>query len=297
VKEFEYQAPASLDLAVKLLSELNGQARPMAGGTDLLVQIRQNRQTPDRVVDVKKIPELNELRYDPSQGLTIGAAVPCYLIYQDQNVATSYQGLVDSTSIIGGIGIQGRATLGGNLCNSSPSGDSLPTMIALGATALIAGPQGRREVPVEQFCTAPARNVLQPGELLVAIRFPAPRANSGAHYQRFIPRYEMDIAVVGVGAQVELDRDKRTIRSARIALGAVAPTPLFVPQAGAALEGKPATEESFRQAAEIAREAAKPISDMRGTAEQRTHLVGVLTRRVLMGAAARARGEVVHASH
>jgi carbon-monoxide dehydrogenase medium subunit len=297
VKEFEYQAPASLDQAVKLLSELNGRARPMAGGTDLLVQIRQNRQTPDRVVDVKKVPELNELRYDPSQGLTIGAAVPCYLIYQDQNVAKSYPGLVDSASIIGGIGIQGRATLGGNLCNSSPSGDALPTMIALGATALIAGPQGRREVPVEQFCTAPARNVLQPGELLVAIRFPAPRANSGAHYQRFIPRYEMDIAVVGVGAQVELDRDKRTIRSARIALGAVAPTPLFVPQAGAALEGKPATEESFRQAAEIAREAAKPISDMRGTAEQRTHLVGVLTRRVLMGAAARARGEVVHASH
>ncbi|HEY3078923.1 MAG TPA: xanthine dehydrogenase family protein subunit M [Chloroflexota bacterium] len=297
MKEFEYQAPASLDQAVKLLSELNGRARPMAGGTDLLVQIRQNRQTPDRVVDVKKVPELNELRYDPSQGLTIGAAVPCYLIYQDQNVAKSYPGLVDSASIIGGIGIQGRATLGGNLCNSSPSGDALPTMIALGATALIAGPQGRREVPVEQFCTAPARNVLQPGELLVAIRFPAPRANSGAHYQRFIPRYEMDIAVVGVGAQVELDRDKRTIRSARIALGAVAPTPLFVPQAGAALEGKPATEESFRQAAEIAREAAKPISDMRGTAEQRTHLVGVLTRRVLMGAAARARGEVVHASH
>jgi carbon-monoxide dehydrogenase medium subunit len=297
VKEFEYQAPTSLDQAVQLMAELDGRARAMAGGTDLLVQIRQNRQTPERVVDVKKVPELNELRYDPSQGLTIGAAVPCYRIYQDQSVAKSYPGLIDSASIIGGIGIQGRATLGGNLCNSSPSGDSIPTMIALGATALIAGKNGRREVPVEQFCTAPGRNILEPGELLVAIRFPAPRPNSGAHYQRFIPRYEMDIAIVGVGAQVELDRDKRTVRSARIALAAVAPTPLFVPQAGAALEGKPATEESFRQAAEIAKEAARPITDMRGTAAQRKHLVGVLTRRVLMGAAARARGEVVHASH
>lgn len=297
MKEFEYQAPTSLGQAVQLMAELDGRARAMAGGTDLLVQIRQNRQTPERVVDVKKVPELNELRYDPSQGLTIGAAVPCYRIYRDQSVAKSYPGLIDSASIIGGIGIQGRATLGGNLCNSSPSGDSIPTMIALGATALIAGKNGRREVPVEQFCTAPGQNVLQPGELLVAIRFPAPRPNSGAHYQRFIPRYEMDIAVVGVGAQVELDRDKRTVRSARIALAAVAPTPLFVPQAGAALEGKPATEESFRQAAEIAKEAARPITDMRGTVAQRKHLVGVLTRRVLMGAAARARGEVVHASH
>jgi carbon-monoxide dehydrogenase medium subunit len=297
VKEFEYQAPTTLEGAVQLLAELNGRAKPMAGGTDLIVQIRQNRQAPDRVVDVKKVPELNELRFDRAGGLTIGAAVPCYRIYREQSVARSYPGLIDSASIIGGIGIQGRATLGGNLCNSSPSGDSLPTMIALGATALIAGPQGRREVPVEQFCTGPARNVLQPGELLVGLRFPPPRANSGAHYQRFIPRYEMDIAVVGVGAQVELDADKRTIRSARIALGAVAPVPLFVPEAGAALEGKPANEDSFRQAAEIAREAARPISDMRGTAEERRHLVGVLTRRVLMGAAARARGEDVHASH
>ena len=297
MKEFEYQAPTSLAQAVQLMAELNGRARAMAGGTDLLVQIRQNRQTPERVVDVKKIPELNELRYDGSRGLTVGAAVPCYRIYRDRAVAQSYPGLIDSASIIGGIGIQGRATLGGNLCNSSPSGDALPTMIALGATAVIAGPNGQREVPVEQFCTAPGRNVLRPGELLVAIRFPAPPANSGAHYQRFIPRYEMDIAIVGVGAQVELDTDKRTVRSARIALGAVAPTPLFVPEAGTALEGKPANEESFRQAGEIAKEAAKPITDMRGTAAQRKHLVGVLTRRVLMGAAARARGEVVHASH
>jgi CO/xanthine dehydrogenase FAD-binding subunit len=296
MKEFEYLAPSSLGEALQRLAESNGQARPMAGGTDLIVQMRQGRQSPGRVVDVKKVPELNELKVG-SDGLTIGAAVPCYRIYQNKDVQKGYAGLVDSASIIGGIGIQGRATLGGNLCNSSPSGDSIPSLIALGAVARIAGPNGSREVPVAQFCTAPGRNVLQSGELLVAIHFPAPRPNSGAHYQRFIPRYEMDIAVVGVGAQVELSDDKKTVRSARIALAAVAPTPLFVEEAGAALEGKPATEESFREAAEIAKAAAKPISDMRGTAAQRKHLVGVITRRVLMGAAARARGEVVHASH
>jgi len=296
LKEFEYLAPGSLSEALQQLAEKNGQARAMAGGTDLIVQMRAGRLAPGRVVDVKKVPELNELKVD-GQGLTIGAAVPCYRIYQNADVKKGYPGLVDSASIIGGIGIQGRATLGGNLCNSSPSGDSIPTLIALGAVAKIAGPGGNRDVPVAQFCTAPGRNVLQPGELLVSIRIPAPRPNSGAHYQRFIPRYEMDIAVVGVGASVELSDDKKTVRSARIALAAVAPTPLFVEAAGAALAGKPATEESFQAAADIAKAAAKPISDMRGTAPQRTHLVGVLTRRVLLGAAARARGEVVHASH
>jgi CO/xanthine dehydrogenase FAD-binding subunit len=296
LKEFEYLAPSTLSEALQQLAAKNGQARAMAGGTDLIVQMRQGRQAPGRVVDVKGVSELNELRVG-ADGLTIGAAVPCYRVYQHRDVQKSYAGLVDSASIIGGIAIQGRATLGGNLCNSSPSGDSLPTLIALGAIARIAGPNGKREVPVAQFCTAPGRNVLQPGELLVSINIPSPRPHSGAHYQRFIPRYEMDIAVVGVGAQVELSDDRRTVRSARVSLGAVAPTPLFVEAAGAALEGKPATEESFRAAAEIAKEAAKPISDMRGTAAQRKHLVGVLTRRVLMGAAARARGEVVHASH
>jgi carbon-monoxide dehydrogenase medium subunit len=268
----------------------------MAGGTDVLVQMRAGRLKPDRVVDVKGVPELNELRADAS-GLTVGAAVPCYRIYGDAQVQKSYPGLIDAVSIIGGVGIQGRASLGGNLCNASPSGDSIPVLIALGATANLAGPNGRRSVPVEQFCTAPGRSVLGPGELLVSMSIPAPRPHSGAHYQRFIPRYEMDIAVVGVGAAVELSADGQTIRSARVSLGAVAPTPLFVAAAGAALEGKPANASSLAEAADIAREAAKPISDMRGTADQRKHLVAVLTQRVLEGAIARARGQEVHGAH
>jgi len=297
VKAFEYTAPTTLDEAIRLLAELNGRARPMAGGTDVLVQMRAGRLTPDRIVDVKNVPELNELRYDASGGLTIGAAVPCYKIYADQAIARAYPGLIDAASIVGGVAIQGRATLGGNLCNSSPSADTIPVLIAMGAKVNIRGPRGSRQLPAEQFCTAPGRNVLEAGEVVVSIELPAPPPNSGAHYQRFIPRYEMDIAVVGVGAGVVLSDDKRTIRSARIALGAVAPTPLFVPEAGQALEGKPAAEESLAAAAEIARNAARPIDDMRGTAAQRKHLVGVLTRRVLAGAIARARGEEVHGAH
>jgi CO/xanthine dehydrogenase FAD-binding subunit len=297
MKEFEYTAPATLDEAVRLLAELEGRARPMAGGTDVLVQMRAGRLTPERIVDVKNVPELNELRYDASGGLTIGAAVPCYRIYSDAAIVRAYPGLIDSASIVGGVAIQGRATLGGNLCNASPSADTIPVLIAMGATVNIRGPKGARQVKVEEFCTAPGRSILQPGELVVSIQLPAPAPNNGAHYQRFIPRYEMDIAVVGVGAGVVLSDDKQTIRSARVALAAVAPTPLFVPDAGAALEGKPATEESLLAAAEIAKKAAKPIDDMRGTAKQRTHLVGVLTRRVLAGAIARARGEEVHGAH
>jgi CO/xanthine dehydrogenase FAD-binding subunit len=297
MKAFDYAAPTSLQEALSLLASGNGGgARPMAGGTDVLVQMRAGRLRPDRVVDVKRVPELSELRLDGA-GLTIGAAVPCYQIYQSAEVARAYPGLIDAASIIGGIGIQGRATLGGNLCNSSPSGDSIPILIALGAQANIAGPNGQRSVPVESFCTGPGRNVLDAGELLVSLTIPAPRPHSGAHYQRFIPRYEMDIAVVGVGAAVELSSDGQTIRSARVALAAVAPTPLFVTEAGAALEGKAASDDALAAAAAAAQAAARPITDMRGTAAQRKHLVGVLTTRVLRGAIARARGQEVESAH
>jgi carbon-monoxide dehydrogenase medium subunit len=297
MKAFDYAAPTSLQEALSLLAsgEAAG-ARPMAGGTDVLVQMRAGRLRPDRVVDLKKVPELTALRLDGG-GLTIGAAVPCYQIYGDAAIAKAYPGLIDAASIIGGIGIQGRATLGGNLCNSSPSGDSIPILIALGATANIAGPNGQRSIPVESFCTGPGRNVLDAGELLVSLTVPAARPGAGAHYQRFIPRYEMDIAVVGVGAAVDLSPDGQTIRSARVALGAVAPIPLLVAEAGAALEGKPVGDASLDAAAEAARAAARPITDMRGTAAQRRHLVGVLTKRVLQGAIARARGQEVASAH
>lgn len=295
MKDFEYTDPQTLREAVKLLAEKGENARVLAGGTDLIVQMRGRRFQPERVVDVKKIAELNELTFSPRKGLRIGAAVPCHLIYKDTEVAERFPGIIDTAMIIGGIQIQGRATLGGNLCNASPSADSIPSLIAYGATAEIQGPEGKRKVLVEDFCTAPGRSVLQPGEILVCIQIPQNKNNSGAHYLRFIPRNEMDIAVVGVGAYVELGGrgKKQTFKTVRIALAAVGPTPIFARDAGAGLEGQPVNEESILAVAEAAKAAASPISDMRGPAEYRTHLVGVLTKRALIGAVKRARGQFV----
>ena len=293
MQPFAYQAPGTIEEAVALLAEKNGRARPFSGGTDLLVQMRLNLHDLDLVVDMKRIPELNQLSFDANTGLTIGAAVCAAQIYETAAVIDNYPGLIDSAMIIGGKAIQGRATLGGNLCNAAPSGDSIPAMIVLGATCTVAGPQGTRTVAVEDFCTGPRKTVLAPGEILVSIHVPAPQANAGAHYLRFTPRHEMDIAVVGAGASVVLSDDHSQIISARIALAAVAPTPLIVPAAGAALAGQAPSEEAFAAAAKLAQEAAKPISDVRGTAEQRRHLVGVLTTRALRGAVARAKGETL----
>ena len=286
MKWFDFATPASVAEAVGLLTAHPG-ARLLAGGTDLLVQLRAGRKETDLVVDLKRIPELNALEYDPVRGLTIGATVPCYRIYRDPTVARAYPALVELASLIGGTQIQGRASLGGNLCNAAPSADSIPLLIALGATCRISGPGGAREIAVEDFCTAPGRNVLQPGELLVSLHLPPPPAHSGARYLRFIPRNEMDIAVAGVGVEVVLDNGK--FRSARVALSAVAPTPLFVREAGDALAGQPVNDTSIARAADIARASVKPITDMRGTADYRRHICGVLTRRALEAAVQRAR--------
>jgi carbon-monoxide dehydrogenase medium subunit len=293
LRDFEYTAPGTLREAVKLLAEKGDRARVMAGGTDLIVQMRVNRIQPDRVVDIKNIPEMNELTFTPRTGLRIGAAVSCRRIYEDADIVQRYPAIVDSAAIIGGIQIQGRASFGGNVCNSSPSADSIPTLIAYGATCEIAGPDGKRRVPVEEFCTGPGANVLSPGELLVSLRIPLNRKGSGAHYLRFIPRNEMDIAVVGVGAYVELGGRGKVFKMARISLAAVAPIPVFASEASAQLSGQPVNDDTIAQAAEAAKSAARPISDMRGTAEFRTHLVGVLVKRALNGAVKRARGEKV----
>ncbi len=286
---FDYATPESVADAVVMLSDHGQNACVLAGGTDLIVQLRENRRRTDLVVDVKKIAELSALSYDAATGLTIGAAVPCYRIYGDAEIAAAYPGLMDAARLVGGTGIQGRASLGGNLCNASPAGDTIPPMIVLSGEAEIAGPDGTRKVAVEDFCTAPGRTVLEDGEFLVSLHFPAPLANSGAFYRRFIPRNEMDIAVVGVGASVVLSGDRSSFESARIAVGAVAPTPLFVREAGEALAGQPVSDETIRRAADLARDAARPISDMRGTADYRKHLTSVLTRRVVEGAVQRAK--------
>ena len=285
MRAFEYTSPKTVSAAAALLAEKGDQARVLAGGTDLIVQVREGKRQVERIVDIKDIPETNALSYDPQAGLHLGSAVPCYKIYGDEAISAAYPALADSTHIIGGTAIQGRAAVGGNLCNASPAADTIPALIVLGATCVIAGTDGSRDVPVEQFCTAPGITVLKNGEFLESLKIPAPKSNSSSFYLRFIPRNEMDIAVVGAGASVVLDDAKESFVSARIALAAVAPTPLFTEEASALLAGRSVSDESaIEEAAEAAKAIARPISDMRGSAEQRVHLVGVLTKRALNGA-------------
>ena len=286
MKWVDYALPHSVREAVDLLAEHGSEARMLAGGTDILVLLRGGLPA-KVVVDVKDIPDLNEITYDPVEGLTLGAAVPCYRVYGNRAVSRAYPGLIDAASLIGGTQIQGRASIGGNLCNAAPSADAIPPLIALEATVNIAGPGGSRQVAVEDFCTAPRQTVLTRGEMVVSIHLPPPAAGTGARYIRFIPRNEMDIAVAGAGVSVALDNG--TFKSARVALASVAPTPLFVREAGEALAGQEVNEANVQKAAEIARDAARPITDMRGTIEYRKHLCEVLTRRALNTAIDRAK--------
>jgi carbon-monoxide dehydrogenase medium subunit len=293
LKDFEYCAPSTLREAVALKAEKGNAARVLAGGTDLIVQMRGKRFAPDRVIDIKNIADANELSYSPRKGLIIGAGVPCWRVYNDAEIAGLYPGLIDSAAIIGGIQIQGRATFGGNLCNSSPSADTTPSLMTHSAVCNLIGPKGKRKVPVVDFCTGPGRNVLEPGEILVSLQVPGIRKNTGAHYQRFIPRNEMDIAVVGVSSHVVLANRGKEFKEARIALGAVGPTPIFASAASEGLTGQAVSDEAIAVAAAAAQSVATPISDMRGPAEFRTHLVGVLVKRTLAGAIDRARGKFV----
>ena len=291
MKAIDYASPETLAEAVALLSEGNGQARVLAGGTDVIVQVREGMRDLDLLVDIKKIPEVNELSFDPEKGLVLGSAVACCEICDDPDVSAAYPGIIDAASLVGGTAIQNRASLGGNLCNGSPAADTIAPLIVHHAVCRVTGPGGERQVPVEQFCTGPGRTVLEPGEVLVSFQIPAPSSGFGANYLRFIPRNEMDIAVVGTGSSVVLDEAGTTFVSGRVALGAVAPTPLLVEEASQLLAGSPINDETIEQGAEAAQSAARPISDIRGTVEQRKHLSGVLTRRTLQTAIARAKGD------
>jgi CO/xanthine dehydrogenase FAD-binding subunit len=282
-----YESPKSLAQALSLLSAAGEKGRLLAGGTDLLIQMRAGVRKPEQLIDAKSIPELQTLSFSAQDGLRIGAAVPCCRLIEDPAVRQHYPGLVEAAGLIGSVQIQSRCSLGGNLCNGSPAADTTPALIALGAICHVASSKGTRTVAVEDFVVSPGRTVLTADELLVEFRIPAPKPHSADCYQRFIPRNEMDIAVVGVGAAVTLNGD--TCTAARISLGAVAPTPLFAKEASASLVGKPLNESTIAAAAALAQQIAVPISDMRGTAEYRKHLVGVLTRRVLTTAAERAR--------
>jgi carbon-monoxide dehydrogenase medium subunit len=285
---FEYVAPRTLDEAYVAIS--NGKSTALlAGGTDMIVQLRENRRHAEQVLDVKHIPELMALEITPDGGLTIGAAVPCAQIYETADIVARFPAVIDSASLIGGTQIQSRASLGGNVCNASPAADSIPSLIAQDTKLVIGSKGGNREIAVEDFFAGPGRNNLQPGELLIQLKIPAPKPRSGAFFNRFIPRNEMDIAVVNAAARIELAEDGETITGAKVAIGAVAPTPLVVPAAAQALIGKPANEETFAAAGEAAAAAATPIDDMRGSVAQRKHLAKVLTVRALRGALQRAK--------
>lgn len=287
MQALKYARATSIDEAVRMLREGGETARALAGGTDVIVQARERRRVIDLFVDVKHIPDLTALEYDAQHGLRVGAAVPLYQIYGNADVQRVYPALRGATHVIGGKAIQGRATLGGNLGNSSPAADSIPAMMALDGVAAIAGPSGRREVHVDAFCTGPGRNVLQPGEFIVALRFPQPAPHSGQAWERFIPRNEMDIAVVNAACALTLSGE--TVTAARIAIGAVAPTTIMVPAAAEALIGRRLSDETIAAAGAAAKATATPIDDMRGTVRQRKHLADVLVQRVIRAAAERAR--------
>ncbi len=275
---FAYHRPTTLEEAARLLS--TPEARPLCGGTDLLVQMKDGRRRPQALVDIKAIPELQVLEFDEATGLRVGAAVPLADVCLFPPVRERYPAFHHGASIVGAIQTRQRAGLGGNLCNAAPSADTAPSLVCYNATVVIYGPAGRRETPLERFFVGPGQTVLGPGEILVEVRVPTPPARSGANYERHTPRVEMDIAVVGVGSYVELD-EAGAIAACRIALGAVAPTVVRATAAEQAVIGQPAGEELYRRAGELAVGHARPISDQRGSAEFRRRLVENLVYRTL----------------
>jgi len=288
VRRFDLALPRSLDDCLKLLAERGPEAKLVAGGTDLLPQMKNGLLKPTAVIDLSGVADLRGLRREDGAGLRVGAAVTAREIELDRHTRSAYPALAESGALVGSVQIRNLATVGGNLCNAAPSADMAPPLLALEAEAVIAGLRGRRRVPLSTFFTGVRKTVLAPDEMLVELIVPAPGPRSGGQYLRHTPRRELDIAVVGVASQVTLSDG--VCRKARIALAAVAPTPIRATAAEQALEGQPLTPQQIARAAQLAVEAARPISDQRGSADFRRHLVGVLTRRTLTSALERARG-------
>lgn len=295
MSDIRYVAAESLDEAVKAMLAAGGQGKILAGGTDLLVQMRSGAQNPGTIVDVKKIDEVMQIVELPDGGFRIGAAVSGAVIGEHKSLSAAWPGVVEAINLIGSKQVQGRASAGGNLCNSSPAADSVPALVAAGAKVTIQGPNGRREIPVEAFPTGPGRNCLQPGELVVSLTLPARQPGSGDAYLRLIPRTEMDIAVVGLG--VSLTMKDGVCTAARVGLGAVAPTVLLVEDAAKALIGSKLDDAALEQAAAACSAACKPINDKRGTIAYRTKIAGVLLKRATAIAARRATSNVPGGMH
>ncbi|MFA5912802.1 MAG: xanthine dehydrogenase family protein subunit M [Burkholderiales bacterium] len=287
--QMRYEAPQTLEQAIALLAGANGRARVLAGGTDLVIQMRSGRAEPELLVDIKGIPELRSIAAEAG-GYRVGAAVTCMELIENAAFAQAWPGIIDGVKYIGSIQVKGRATMGGNLCNASPAADSVPALIAAGAIACIAGPKGRREAPVEEVVTGPGKTTLAGGELVLSFLLPRRQPHSGDAYLRFTPRSEMDIAVVGAGINLTLDA-KGVCSAARVSLGAVAARALLVPEAAAALVGSKVDAAALERLAAAASAACRPIDDKRGTKEFRIKVAGVMARRAAAIALERARGQ------
>jgi CO/xanthine dehydrogenase FAD-binding subunit len=275
--DVRYEAPQTLQAAVALLAGASGPAKILAGGTDVIVQMETDLIEPSLLVDIKKIPELRQITQE-NGGFRIGAAVPGMEIMGHKELCKAWPGVLDGVKLIGSIQVRGRASIGGNLCNGSPAADSVPPLIAAGAIARIVGSKGTREVPIEQIPAGPGKTTLGKDEIIVSFLLPARPPHSGDAYQRFTPRTEMDIAVVGVGVNLTLDNGG-TCTAARVALGAVAPTVLLVKECADALIGTKVDDKALERLAAAACAACKPIDDKRGTKEYRIKVAGVLARR------------------
>jgi carbon-monoxide dehydrogenase medium subunit len=286
--DIQYLAPRTLDEAIDAFAAAGSAARILAGGTDLLVQMRAGAVRPGLVVDIKKIAEMSAIEETADDGFRVGAAVPGAVLAEHARFGKVWPGVLEAINLIGSTQVQGRASAGGNLCNGSPAGDSVPALVAAGAIVTLQGPNGRREMPVEEVPAGPGRTNLLPGEILVSFTLPPRAKGSSDAYLRMIPRTEMDIAVVGVGVSLTLTDGVCT--AARVGLGAVAPTVLLVEGAAKALIGSKLDDAALNAAAAACSAACRPIDDKRGTIVYRTKVAGVLLKRTVAIAVTRAQG-------
>lgn len=289
MSEIRFESPKTVEAASALLAATPGLAKILSGGTDLLIQMRNGMTHPELVVDVKGISEMTSIAIE-NGGYRFGAAVPCMHLVEHQAFASTWPGVTDGLNWVGSVQVRGRASVGGNVCNASPAADTVPAMIAAGATARIVGPSGTRDIPVEQIAAGPGKTTLAKGELVTSFFLPKRPAHSGDAYIRFTPRSEMDIAVVGCGVSLSLD-DNGVCTHARVSLGAVAERALLVPEAAAALIGTKVDDAALSKLAAAASAAARPIDDKRGTKVFRIKLAGVLARRAAVSALNRAQGK------
>jgi aerobic carbon-monoxide dehydrogenase medium subunit len=284
-----YETPATVKDAVALLAKEKGKAFVLAGGTDLLVKMKAGMLEPDLIVDIKGIKGMRDIR-KTATGFAIGAGTPCAALNEDKALAKSWPGVIEAANLIGSKQVQGRCTMSGNLCNASPAADSVPALVAASAKVVVAGPKGKRKLAVEDVPAGVGRTNLKKGEFIETIELPARKPKSGDAYLRFIPRTEMDIAVVSCAVNLTID-GKGVITAARVALGAVAPTVLLVKDAAKAIIGSKLDDAALDRLAAAASAACRPIDDKRGTIEFRTDVAGVLAKRAAVTAYKRAGGK------